>query len=66
MGSKYPTLGLSSLDDFPANSNSTGFNNLAATTLVPSARGFDLSTSILQLLPVNMSKISMLQLLEPP
>ena len=45
MGSKYPTLGLSSLDDFPANSNSTGFNNLAATTLVPSARGFDLSTS---------------------
>jgi hypothetical protein len=40
-----PTLGLSTLDDFPANSNSTGLNNLAISTLVPSARGFDLSTS---------------------
>jgi hypothetical protein len=32
-----PTLGLSTLDDFPANSNSTGLNNLAISTLVPSA-----------------------------
>jgi hypothetical protein len=40
-----PTLGLSTLDDFPANSNNTGLNNLSASTLVPSARGFDLSTS---------------------
>lgn len=40
-----PTLGLSILDDFPANSSNTGLNNLPVGTLVPSARGFDLSTS---------------------
>ena len=40
-----PTLGLSSIDDFPSSGASTGLNNLGATTLIPSARGFDLSTS---------------------
>ena len=39
-----PTLGLSSIDDFPSSGASTGLNNLGATTLIPSARGFDLSS----------------------
>lgn len=37
-----PTLGFSELlDDFPA----AGFNNTSISTLIPSARGFDLSTA---------------------
>lgn len=44
---KYSTvLGFSqSLDDFASNSNTTGLNNLAMNTLMPNARGIDLSTS---------------------
>lgn len=41
-----PTLGFSTtLDDFPSSGAATGLNNLPLTTLVPSTRGFDLSTS---------------------
>ena len=41
-----PTLGLSTLlDDFPSSGATTGLNNLPATTLVPSVRGIDLSTT---------------------
>lgn len=38
-----PTLGLSTLDDFPSITNS--FNNADISTIVPNSRGFDLSSS---------------------
>lgn len=39
------TLGLYTLDDFPSVSATTGFNNIPITTLIPSVRGVDLTTS---------------------
>jgi len=43
---KYgPTLGLSTLDDFPASTSTTGLNNLSINTLIPSTKGFDLTTA---------------------
>ena len=48
-----PTLGLSTLDDFPSSGSATGLNNLPATTLVPNTRGFDLSTTSNTAIPVR-------------
>jgi len=47
------TLGLYTLDDFPAVGASAGFNNVGINTLIPNTKGFDLTTTANTSIPLR-------------